>query len=650
MPPKHDLSFAGLDKSICKFKISETITSLSKDVKDAPETSTAFVEKPKEVRTSAPLIDELDTNSDNESVFRPKHIPAKINFVKAGESVKPVKSVKHVKPIKPVKTAEQTEKSKNFSSCPKVDRKNWNGKMTQKLGIGFGFTMKAYFICGSMKMEWLRNLCYLQCGKGNWSQGKYGRIPVSAAKPKATTSTSSAKLVNTVRPKQSVNFSNSRSTVHKLHSNIRRSFYNATTHSISYSTKRVNTARSKAVSVVKENGVTAVKASVVDSGCSRHKTGNKAYLADYQEINDGGFVAFGSTRVNDDFSRLSWVFFLATKDETGKVARTMLADSLLPITFWAEAVNTACYVLNRDLVIKLHNKTPYALINGISPRLDFMRPFGCPVTILNTLDPLRKFKGKADEGFWVVPLLLVKLSGPTRYYGNTGTQDIVDAGKEVSDQHHIALPLWSSISSTYQRSDDKAKNDKPKDATGTFSTGGPSSPYPDAFIPDDTLLHMEPKKVAQALDDESWVKEMQDELLQFSLQKVDTFILIGSEEDEKRAGSRKKRAAVDSDKELRKCLNVVPDDDKAINYETLDVKSPIADYESQVLGTIEAGFVHVYKLTRLDGSYKHFLTFSRMLKVLDRQDVLDLHKIVMERFLANDPEGYDLILWGDLKT
>nr|GFA33107.1 hypothetical protein [Tanacetum cinerariifolium] len=56
MPPKHDLLFAGLDDSIYKFKISETITSLSKDVKDAPETSIAFVEKPKEVRTRAPLL------------------------------------------------------------------------------------------------------------------------------------------------------------------------------------------------------------------------------------------------------------------------------------------------------------------------------------------------------------------------------------------------------------------------------------------------------------------------------------------------------------------------------------------------------------------------------------------------------------------
>ncbi|GJW80565.1 putative ribonuclease H-like domain-containing protein [Tanacetum coccineum] len=59
-----------------------------------------------------------------------------------------------------------------------------------------------------------------------------------------------------------------------------------------------------------------------------------------------------------------------------EAARTMLADSKLPTTFWAEAVNTACYVQNRV-------------------------PFGCPVTILNTIDHLGKFDGKADEGFFI---------------------------------------------------------------------------------------------------------------------------------------------------------------------------------------------------------------------------------------------------------
>nr|GEY82586.1 hypothetical protein [Tanacetum cinerariifolium]GEY82590.1 hypothetical protein [Tanacetum cinerariifolium] len=58
MPPKPNLSFAGLDDSIYKFKISETVTSLAKDEKDAPETSITCVERPNEDRSSAPLIED----------------------------------------------------------------------------------------------------------------------------------------------------------------------------------------------------------------------------------------------------------------------------------------------------------------------------------------------------------------------------------------------------------------------------------------------------------------------------------------------------------------------------------------------------------------------------------------------------------------
>ncbi|GJR03465.1 putative ribonuclease H-like domain-containing protein [Tanacetum coccineum] len=84
-----------------------------------------------------------------------------------------------------------------------------------------------------------------------------------------------------------------------------------------------------------------------------------------------------------------------------EAARTMLADSLLPTTFWVEAINTACYVQNRVLITKPHNKTPYELLIGRLPNLGFMIPFVCPVTILNTLDHLDKFEGKANEGFLV---------------------------------------------------------------------------------------------------------------------------------------------------------------------------------------------------------------------------------------------------------
>nr|GEX25667.1 ribonuclease H-like domain-containing protein [Tanacetum cinerariifolium] len=83
-----------------------------------------------------------------------------------------------------------------------------------------------------------------------------------------------------------------------------------------------------------------------------------------------------------------------------EASMTMLDDSKLPTTFWAEAVNIACYVQNRVLVVKLHNKTPYEHFHGRTPTLSFTRPFGCPVTILNTKDYLGKFDGKADEGFF----------------------------------------------------------------------------------------------------------------------------------------------------------------------------------------------------------------------------------------------------------
>nr|GEW43727.1 retrotransposon protein, putative, unclassified [Tanacetum cinerariifolium] len=84
-----------------------------------------------------------------------------------------------------------------------------------------------------------------------------------------------------------------------------------------------------------------------------------------------------------------------------EAARTMLADLFLPTTFWAEAVNTACYVFNKVLVTKPQNKTPYELLTGKQPIISYLRPFGCHVTILNTIDQLGKFDEKSDSGFLV---------------------------------------------------------------------------------------------------------------------------------------------------------------------------------------------------------------------------------------------------------
>nr|GEU31752.1 uncharacterized mitochondrial protein AtMg00810-like [Tanacetum cinerariifolium] len=164
----------------------------------------------------------------------------------------------------------------------------------------------------------------------------------------------------------------------------------------------------------------------INSGCSRHMTRNMCYLTDFEAF-DGVFVSFGDGKgrisgkgkiktreldFDDVYFCIKREYNVARTPQQNRVAekrnktlieaaRTMLVDSKLPTTFWAEAVNTACYVLNRALVTKPHKKTPYELIHVRPLLIDFIKLFGCPVTIINTRDNLGKFEGKADEGYFV---------------------------------------------------------------------------------------------------------------------------------------------------------------------------------------------------------------------------------------------------------
>ncbi|GKB77396.1 hypothetical protein Tco_0944291, partial [Tanacetum coccineum] len=72
IPPRPDLSFAGLDESVFKFAVRKTTTSVAKTETSISKTSKDIIEKPKTIRPSAPIIEEWDTNNDNDSVFRPK--------------------------------------------------------------------------------------------------------------------------------------------------------------------------------------------------------------------------------------------------------------------------------------------------------------------------------------------------------------------------------------------------------------------------------------------------------------------------------------------------------------------------------------------------------------------------------------------------
>nr|GEU90710.1 reverse transcriptase domain-containing protein [Tanacetum cinerariifolium] len=249
---------------------------------------------------------------------------------------------------------------------------------------------------------------------------------------------------------------------------------------------------------------------VIDCEFSRHMIGNMSYLSDFEELNDR-YVAFGG---NPKGGKISG---------KGKTK----TDLLLPIPFWVEAVNTACYVQNRVLVTKPYNKTPYELLHGRIPSIGFMRPFGCLVTILNTLDPLGKFKGKSF-GF----------TNPQNYDGDAafdGKEHDFDAKKPESE-----VILSPSSSAQSRKQDDKTKKEAKgkspvesltgyrdlraeiEDCSNNNSNEVNAAELEDITYSDDdndvgeeadfnnleTSITEEPKRVHQALKDPSWIEAM----------------------------------------------------------------------------------------------------------------------------------------------
>ncbi|GJR28904.1 putative ribonuclease H-like domain-containing protein [Tanacetum coccineum] len=492
-----------------------------------------------------------------------------------------------------------------------------------------------------------------------------GRFPINTARQ-----------VNTAGPR--MNVTRPRNSSYKSQSPIRRPLNRTTAPKTNFLNHSVNTVRVNTVSTVGGNRETAVKASagcnwrskrhywskddphkalkdkgIVDSGCSRHMTGNKAYLAEYQEFN-GGSVTFGGSKGNITgkgkikTGKLNFedVYFMKELKQFNLFYVSQMCDKKNKVLF----TDTECLVLSPDfklpdenqvllrvprqhnmysfnleniapsrglacliakatidesnkwhrrlghvnfknlnilvmgnldetsgilkdfirqienqlnqkvktircdngtefknkemiefcgskgsrgnttmvLVTKPQNKTPYELLTRKIPIISYIRPFGCHVTILNTIDKLGKFDGKFNEGFLVGYSLNSKAfrvynletkrveenlhinflenkpnvagKGPTWLFDldyltdsmnyqpvstenkanktacpkeantNACTKDDIDAGNSKREaepaEEYFVLPLWSSYTSTVKSSE--AKNgglkDKKKEA------------------------------------------------------------------------------------------------------------------------------------------------------------------------------------------
>nr|GEX67332.1 hypothetical protein [Tanacetum cinerariifolium] len=202
-----------------------------------------------------------------------------------------------------------------------------------------------------------------------------------------------------------------------------------------------------------------------------------------------------------------------------EAARTMLANAKLPVTFWAEKVNTACYVQNRVLVNKSQNKTPYDLFNSRVHAIGFLRPFGCHVMILNTLDHLGKFDAKGDEGYFVryslsskafrvfnkrtkkveenlhVDFLenkVIEKGAGTSSTNISGTKDVASQAvkKDVSPLRYIALLNWfheahrETSNDTIRNSDAQDDSQKEQDCNADVpESSGISNPTATSKVP-----------------------------------------------------------------------------------------------------------------------------------------------------------------------
>ncbi|GJS15320.1 putative ribonuclease H-like domain-containing protein [Tanacetum coccineum] len=430
-------------------------------------------------RNFMPLKPDLISDSEDENETQSKSKQRKPSFTK----VEFVNSNEHVKSpresVKKVGNNEQAKYPRKNSQSPR-DCDFYEKKMFKKPVWNYPRRVnhqnsqriihpqpKGNFVPKAVLMK--SDLKKLNTSKQNFS--------------KAAVSVNTARPINIDFQKPIMNCAKSALNVfNRAHSHVRRPFNKFTTNKNSNYSEKINTVKGNVttagpkaiVSDNKGNEANVVKGSaswgnpqqelkdkgVIDSGCSRHMTGNRSYLTDYEEI-DGGIIAFGgSTKggkitgkgkirngkldiedvyfvkelkfnlfsVSQMCDKKNSVLFTDTEcvvlsldikltDESHVLLKVPRKDNMYSIDlknvvpqggliyFFAKATPDESNLWHRRLGhvnFKTINKMVKGnLVRGRKHALSFIKPFGCPFIILNTIDHQGKFDGKADEGFFI---------------------------------------------------------------------------------------------------------------------------------------------------------------------------------------------------------------------------------------------------------
>ncbi|GJX93829.1 retrovirus-related pol polyprotein from transposon TNT 1-94 [Tanacetum coccineum] len=221
-----------------------------------------------------------------------------------------------------------------------------------------------------------------------------------------------------------------------------------------------------------------------------------------------------------------------------EMSRTMLNEQSLPQKFWCNAVDTSTYILNRILIRAILGKTPYELLRGRKPTLDYFRVFGSKCFILNTKDYLTKFDPKSYEGVFLgysqnskAYIILNKHTRKVEESLNvtfdetpppSKTSPLVD--DDLDEEEAIKVTekknLENDIVDETLEIDEivnikESRNHPLENVIGNLNQRTLRSQAQNQSNFFCFISTIEPKNVNEALGDESWIVAMQEELNQF---------------------------------------------------------------------------------------------------------------------------------------
>ena len=123
----------------------------------------------------------------------------------------------------------------------------------------------------------------------------------------------------------------------------------------------------------------------------------------------------------------------------------MIHGYTIPPKLWAEALSTACYIINRVYVRKGTTKTPYEMWNGKTPNIGYFHVFGCRCYILNDKDYLGKFDSRSDEGIF---LGYSGTSTAYRVYNKRSAVIVESVNVVFDDMTSVTWEQWESDKDT----------------------------------------------------------------------------------------------------------------------------------------------------------------------------------------------------------